>query len=89
MQALDPNVKRVPCVEVMLNSPNVRKYIVEGRENELTSVIRGERGTGMIDFNDMLADLVTKEIVSSKEALGSSPNPEELKMRMRGIKTGG
>jgi twitching motility protein PilT len=87
--ALDPKVKRVPVVEVMLSSPNVKKYIVEGRENELTSVIRGERGTGMIDFNDMLADLVTSEVVSSKEALLCSPNPEELKMRMRGIKTGG
>ena len=42
----------------------------------------------MIDFNDMLADLVAREIVSSKEALLASPNPEELKMRMRGIKTG-
>jgi twitching motility protein PilT len=86
--ALDPKVKRVPCVEVMLNSPNVKKYILEGRENELTSVIRNERGTGMIDFNDMLAELVMKEIVSSKEAMAASPNPEELKMRMRGIKTG-
>ncbi len=87
--ALDPKVKRVPCVEVMLNSINVKKFIVEGRENELTSVIRNERGTGMIDFNDMLAELVTKEVISSKEALASSPNPEELKMRMRGIKTSG
>jgi twitching motility protein PilT len=77
----------VPVVEVMLNSPSVRKYLVEERESELTSVIRNEKGTGMIDFNDMLAELVLKETVSSKEAMSASPNPDELKMRMKGIKT--
>jgi twitching motility protein PilT len=87
--ALDPKVKRVPVVEVMLNSPAVQKYILEEREFELTSVIRNERGTGMIDFNDMLADLVSKEIISSKEALLASPNADELRMRMKGIRTSG
>ena len=85
--ALDPKVKRVPVVEVMLNSPAVRKYILEERESELSSVIRNEKGTGSIDFNDMLAELVLKEIVSSKEALAASSNPDELRMRMKGIKT--
>lgn len=85
--ALDPKVKRVPVVEVMLNSPSVKKYILEERESELGSVIRNERGTGMIDFNDMLAELVMKEIISSKEAIATSPNAEELRMRMKGIKT--
>jgi twitching motility protein PilT len=85
--AIDPQVKRVPALEVMLQSTNVRKYILEGRETELTSVIRGERGTGMIDFNDMLAELVMKETISTKEALLASPNPDELRMRMKGIKT--
>ena len=87
--SLDPKVKRVPVVEVMLNSPAVKKYILEEREFELTSVIRNERGTGMIDFNDMLADLVGKEIISSKEALLASPNADELRMRMKGIRTSG
>jgi len=87
LPSLDPKARRVPVVEVMLNSPVVRKYILEERENELNSVIRSEKGTGMIDFNDNLADLVTKEIISMKEALLASPNAEELRMRMRGIKT--
>jgi Tfp pilus assembly pilus retraction ATPase PilT len=52
-------------------------------------VIRSEKGAGMIDFNDCLAELVAKEVISSKEALLASPNAEELKMRSRGIKTGG
>jgi twitching motility protein PilT len=87
LPATDPKVGRVPVVEVLLNSPVVKKYILEERESELTTVIRSEKGTGMIDFNDHLAELVAKEIVTMKEAMLASPNAEELKMRMRGIKT--
>ena len=35
LPALDPAVKRVPVVEVMLNSPVVKKYIIEEREMDL------------------------------------------------------
>ncbi len=85
--SLRPGVERVPVVEVLLNSPTVRKFIVEGKEAELVSVIRGEKGTGMIDFNDMLADLINAETISPKEAFAASPNADELRMRMKGIKT--
>ncbi|HTV49333.1 MAG TPA: PilT/PilU family type 4a pilus ATPase [Phycisphaerae bacterium] len=85
--SIKPGVGRVPALEIMLTSPSVTKYILEGRENELSSVIRGEKGTGMIDFNDMLAELVEKEMVSPKEAYAASPNADELRMRMKGIRT--
>lgn len=85
--AIKSGLDRVPVVEVMLTSPSVRKYILEGRENELGQVIRGERHAGMIDFNDMLAELVQSEFIASKEAYLASPNPDELRMRMKGIKT--
>jgi twitching motility protein PilT len=85
--SIKPGVERVPVVEVMLISPAVRKYIEEGRESELTGVIRGEKGTGMIDFNDMLVELVQNETISSKDAYAMSPNADELRMRMRGIRT--
>jgi Tfp pilus assembly ATPase PilU len=56
---------------------------------DLTAVIRSEKGTGMIEFNDNLAELVAAETISIKEALLASPNPDELRMRMRGITTSG
>ncbi len=88
-QKLVPGLKRkrVPVVEVMLNSPSVRKYILEEREAELGTVIRKEKGTGSIDFNEMLADYVMDETITSKEALLASPNPDELRMRLKGIST--
>ncbi len=85
--SIKPGLERVPVVEVLLSSPAMRKYIVEGRENELGQVIRSEKAAGMIDFNDKLAELVEQEIISHKEAQLASPNAEELKMRMKGIKT--
>ncbi len=85
--ALDPKIKRVPVVEVMLSSPSIRKYILEEREAELLSVIRAEKAAGMIDFNDMLADLITREVIHYKEGYAASPNADELRMRLRGIKT--
>jgi twitching motility protein PilT len=83
-----PGVDRVPVVEVLLSTAASRKYILDGRENELVQVIRSEAGTaGMIDFNEMLAKYVEKEMVHHKEAYAASPNPDELRMRMRGIRT--
>lgn len=87
VRSVKPGVERVPVLEVMLTSPSVRKYIEDGRDSELLQVIRAEKAAGMIDFNDMLAELVQQEIVHSKEAYAASPNPDELRMRMRGIKT--
>lgn len=87
VRSVKPGADRVPVVEVMLSSPAVRKYIEDGRESELVGVIRNERAAGMIDFNDMLAELVQQEVIASKEAYAASPNADELRMRMRGIKT--
>ena len=85
--SLKTGVDRVPVVELLLNSPSVKKYILEGRENELVSVIRQERAAGMIDFNDNLVELIENHTIAPKEAYIVSPNPDELRMRMKGIKT--
>lgn len=85
--SIKPGVSRVPALEIMLTTPSVRKYILDGRENELGTVIRSERTAGMIDFNDTLVGLVQSETIAAKTAYESSPNAEELKMRLKGIKT--
>jgi twitching motility protein PilT len=87
VRSIKPGVERVPVLEIMLTSPSMRKYIEDGREGELVQVIRAEKQAGMIDFNDMLAELVQQEVIQSKEAYAASPNADELRMRMRGIKT--
>ena len=80
--------KRRRFVEILLQSPATRKYIVEGRENELNEVIKGERDFGMQTLNDSLIELVENDYVHPKVALTATPNPGEVQMRLRGIRTG-
>ena len=90
-QKLLPTIKegmqRVPAVEVLLQSPPARKYILEGREGELPSVIKESREMGMRTFTDSLVELVETNYVHPKVAQSAAASPEEVKMRLRGIST--
>ncbi len=81
------DVPRVPVMEIMLGSPTVKKFIADGREADLTGVIRNSLREGMQDFTDNLCKLVMDGVIDPKEALRYAPNAEELKMAMKGIKT--
>ena len=81
------DVPRVPVMEIMLGSPTVRKFIAEGRESDLTGVIRNSQQEGMQDFTENLCKFVMDGVIDPKEALRFAPNAEELKMAMKGIKT--
>jgi twitching motility protein PilT len=81
------DVQRVPAVEILLQSPPTRKFILEGREHELNAVIKGQKEVGMLTFTDSLVDLVEKQFIHPRTAQANANNPEELKMRLKGIKT--
>ncbi|NQU77044.1 MAG: PilT/PilU family type 4a pilus ATPase [Planctomycetes bacterium] len=87
LPCLDKRIGRIPVVEVMLANPSVQKFITEGRESDLIDVIRGSEGEGMVDFNKSLLALIEKEMIDPHSAYSVSPNPEELKMLMKGIST--
>jgi twitching motility protein PilT len=78
---------RVPAVEILLQSPPTRKMVLEGRETELEQVIKSSREGGMQTFTDSLVTLVEQNYVHPKTAEQNTSNPEELKMRLRGIET--
>lgn len=80
-------VNRVPALEILLANPTVKKLISEGREADLTSVIRNCQREGMQDLTENLCRLIMDGVVDPKEAFKHAPNPEELKMAMKGIKT--
>ena len=75
-------------VEILINNGVVRKYILEGREGELREVLNSieARQVGMIDFNDALVELVEKEYIHMRTALESSPNVDELNMKLKKLK---
>lgn len=88
LPSLREDLSRVPAVEVLLNNPVVEKYISDGREAELGDVIRSAQQEGMIPFSQSLVALVEKEYIHPRVALANAHNADELKMRLKGIKTG-
>ena len=87
LKTLKPEFPRVPAVEVLLNTPVVTKYILEGREVEIPDLIRKSAHEGMIDFTDWLVHLVNTEFIHPSVGLEAARNTDEYKMRLKGIKT--
>lgn len=90
LPGLQPDIPRIPAYEIMICNSTIRKLIADGRDNDVTAVIRNSPHEGMIDFTESIRQLVDKELISTKTAYAAAPNPDELKMRLKGISvTGG
>jgi len=89
-QLLLPCIKEgidlIPILEIMLANPEVRKLIADGREGDLPIVIKTCQEEGMLDITDNLCHLVKEGYVDPKVAFKYAPNPEELKMALKGIR---
>jgi twitching motility protein PilT len=79
------NGKMIPAMEIMINSPMVRKLLEENRLDKLSSAIETGGDDGMISFNQSLFNLVKAGKVSEKEALAKATNPQALEMNFKGI----
>ncbi|MFQ5422432.1 MAG: type IV pilus twitching motility protein PilT [Phycisphaerae bacterium] len=88
LPSIHPSRSRVPCLEIMINNPSVRKLIAEERDADLSSVLKSATHEGMQDFTEALHELITTEYVDVKVAYEVAPNPDELKMRLKGIRSG-
>lgn len=75
----------IPAVEVMLGTGIVQKFIRDNKLNKLQAAIEIGTGDGMQTFNQSLLKLVQSDLVSEEDALAKSPNPEVLKLNLRGI----
>jgi len=74
-----------PALEVMINTPTVKKLIEENRLDKLPAAIETGVDDGMVNFNQALFNLVKQGKVSEKEALGKATNPQALEMNFKGI----
>jgi twitching motility protein PilT len=85
LPSIKPGVGRVPTVEIMIFNPTIRKLVLEGNDEKLADAIRLGAGEGMQDFTMSLKTLVDKELIDRATALEAAPNPEALKMALKGI----
>lgn len=74
-----------PAIEIMINTPTVRKMMEENRLDKLAAAIETGTDDGMINFNQSLFKLVQEGKVSKEEALGKATNPQALEMNFKGI----
>jgi Tfp pilus assembly pilus retraction ATPase PilT len=74
-----------PALEIMINTPTVRKLIEENRLDKLAAAIETGGEDGMVNFNQALFNLVKQGKVSEQEALSKASNPQALEMNFKGI----
>lgn len=86
-QRMVPTVdgKMTPALEIMTNSPLVKKLLEENRLDKLTAAVETGGDDGMCTFNQSLFNLVKAGRVSEKEALLKASNPQALEMNFKGI----
>ncbi|MCI0343478.1 MAG: type IV pilus twitching motility protein PilT [Planctomycetales bacterium] len=81
---------RVAALEIMINSPNIRQLLEEGKTLEIEKAIATSTTYyRMQTFNQALAHLVFAKTVSEEEALETSPNPDDLRLLLKGIRPAG
>jgi len=73
------------AVEIMINTPTVRKLISENKLDVLQAAIETGTEDGMQTFNQALLKMIKSGTVSEKDGLACSPSPEQLKMNLQGI----
>ena len=73
-----------PVLEILRSTPVVRKMILENRTNALPQAMANREG-GMQLFDQHLAELFKAGIITDREALRLSSNPEALALALRGI----
>lgn len=74
-----------PAVEIMINTPSVRKFLQSNKLDMLQAAIETGSDDGMQTFNKSLYQMIKSGIISEKTGLDHSPNAETLQMNLRGI----
>lgn len=87
-QKLVPALKRsrVPTNEIMIMNPTIRDLILKSKDDRILDAIRIGFNEGMVDFTENLRQLVDRGDIDKATALEFAPNPDQLKMALKGIK---
>jgi len=75
----------MPALEIMINTPTVRKMLEENRLEKLAAAIETGVDDGMQTFNQAMFNLVKDRKITEKEAMAKASNPQALEMNFKGI----
>jgi len=76
---------RVPAVEILINTPHVRKQIEDNKSVEIIQALQKGQFYGMQTFNQSLVKLFKDGLASEAEVLSAASSPDDLKLALRGI----
>jgi twitching motility protein PilT len=78
---------RVPAVEVMVSTGRIRDLIMEeaGARTITEQMAEGVDTYGMQTFDQSLMNLLQRGLITYEEALSQSTNPDDFKLRCKGI----
>jgi twitching motility protein PilT len=85
VKAAPPNPGMVPVVEVMFITPIIRKFILDKEDTKIAEALSRDGESGCEDFTRVLHRLWKEKRITQETALTTAPNPEALRMLMRGI----
>ncbi len=75
----------IPAVEIMKNTPTVRKLIETNRLDVLSAAIETGSEEGMQTFNQSIYDMIKNGTVTEEQGMQFAGNPESLAMNLKGI----
>ena len=80
---------RIVAVEVMIATPRIKNLILKGEIGKIKDAIEAGTQEGMQTFDQSLHTLFNQELVSLEDALVYADSPNDLKMRIKGLKASG
>jgi len=75
----------VPAVEIMINTPTVKKLIEKNNLEMLSAAIETGTDDGMQSFGQCIYQLIRNGLITEEDGLMRTDNPEALKMNLKGI----
>lgn len=83
LKALDGG--RVPAVEIMINTPTVRKMLEKNKLEMLASAVETGGNDGMQSFDQAVVKLIQSNTISQEEGMRVATNPAAIEMQLKGI----
>lgn len=75
--------RRTAAHEILINTPAMQDYLLKGQEGDAFQLMETGANEGMQVMNQVLCDLVLLGKISPDEAVKASPDPGDLRRRVR------
>lgn len=75
----------IPAVEILINSPTVRKLLEKNHLDILPAAIETGAEDGMQTFNQSIYGLIKSGMITQEEGMRYATNPQALRMNLQGI----